>query len=182
MKNIKILGLATIMLASALFVSCGDDDTKRKNILIFNGVEIEIGWAGINTGDLADGNYEIGFLPTDLTAPQPWNEPHYFMIQVSSEWDGIEVDLTQVDNEFDWSWFVEYYKEASGENAEINFYGNGSQEIDFRDVSGGSFTIRAIDLDEYVFEVDFNIDFNGDIYEGYYKGTLQTYTSGLGRQ
>lgn len=169
MKNIKFFVLSTLLMSLFILSSCGGDETQKNNSISFDGEKSEIVFAGLDMGDYGDGNYEIVFLPSELDGSDPWSQNVYFAFQISSEWDGTEVDLTEIDNLFDWSWYVEL------QTVDDYLWGFGGATEEFNDVTGGSFKIEELDAEERTFEVTANVEFGDRTLKVYYKGQLEPY-------
>jgi hypothetical protein len=166
MKNYRVL-LLTLVASLLMFSSCGGDETEKEGVS-FDGNKLELPWVGIDMGDYADGNYEIAFLVNE-PAESVWDEIPRVVFQIAADWDGTEVDLTEVDDLYGWSWYVELETEAS------YLWGFGPSVEDFNDITGGYFKITELDAETRTFEIDGKVEFGEMVLKVYYKGELEEY-------
>lgn len=160
--KLKIRNLFFLFLSFAVLVGCGDDEVALKNSIKFDGKTEKIKTVYYDPSDLSNDNYELYFY-TEGT-----DDDRLFFIQLSDSWDGMTVDLTEVDDQFEWSWYVEYNE---GET-EI-FSGFGGSEDDFEDVVGGTLYIKLIDADQKIFEVKATVKTaDGETLKIQYKGVF----------
>ena len=158
-KNLWLLAASVI-----LITACGDDDEKPSNSLTYDGNKQVIQYASFDGSELEDGNYDL------LLSPTIDGEDQGITLQISSEWNAKTVKLTEVDDEFDWSWYVRYY---ATENDVTNtvFEGFGGSVAEFEDVTGGTLYIKLINAEQKIFEVKATIQTTaGKTMKVYYKG------------
>ena len=167
MKKLKLFMMSALVISGSMLSSCGGDEAEKKGVT-FDGEKMELPYVGIDMGDYAAGNYEIAFLAT-APSGSVWDAIPHVIIQIGSEWDGETVDLTVVDDQFDWSWYVEY------ESADNYLWGFGCCVEEFNDVTGGSFKITELDAETMNFEITGNIEFGEQTLKVYYKGELEQY-------
>lgn len=157
----KILVFA--LFAVAFLAGCGDDEKPAlKKAYSYDGKRIKIAFATVDTDDLADGNYNLEFGSE--------GEEDYIQIQLSAEWDGQKVDLSEVDDDFDWSWYV-YFERKEGDTWVDVLEGFGYTVEDFGDVESGELSIELVDADEYIFDVKLSLTTtDGENFKLNYKG------------
>lgn len=147
----KIKFLWMTVLCAVFLSACSDDDDKKKTLskaFSYDGEEIAITNVAFDAESLEDGNYDLEFASED--------EANYIVVQLSGEWDGEKVDLSEVDDEFDWSWYV-HYEQDQGEDWITIIEGFGVDEEEFGDVASGELYIKLVDPDEMIFDVQLSL-------------------------
>jgi hypothetical protein len=143
----KLKFLFAFALGALFLASCGDDDEPKKdtNYFTYDGAKKKILTATYDVGNLENGNYDLAFSSDG-------EETDIFYIELSGEQDGVTVDLSEVDDEFDWSWWVEF-DQVQGEDWVEVFEGFGGSEDSFNDVTGGELYVKLVDDEEMIFDV-----------------------------
>src|SRR6187402_2578426 len=146
--KIKFLWMAAV--CAVFLASCSDDDNKKKlsKAYTYDGEEYKITSAGFYTGALEDGNYDLEFTSD--------GEKDFISVQLSGEWDGKKVDLSEEDSEFGWSWSIDY-EQFQGEEWVDIIEGFGGAESEFGDVASGQLYIKLIDEEDRIFDVKLSI-------------------------
>lgn len=162
----KIRFLLIAAICAAFLSACGDDEDKKKKTLSqafsYDGEELKITVAKFDPEDLAFGNYDLVFSSDE--------DEDYIIVQLSGEWDGETVDLSEVDDDFDWSWYV--YFEQNQEDGWIELIdGFGADEEEFGNVADGELYIKLVDPDNNIFDVRLTITTTeGKTFKLNYKG------------
>gem|GEM_PF-3333135 len=172
----KIKFLCMAAMCAAFLSACGDDDDKKKTLskaYSYDGEELKITEATFSPGNLEDGNYDLVFSSGD--------DADYIIVQLSAEWDGEKVDLTEVDDDFDWSWYVSYEQHQEDTWVEI-IEGFGVDEDEFGNVADGELYIKLIDDEDMIFDVRLTITTTeGNMFKLNYKGEFTPQEGGGAR-
>lgn len=172
--KIKFLWMAAFCVA--FLSACSDDDDKKKTLskaYSLDGEEVKITTASFDPDDLANGNYDLEFWSDE--------DQDYINIQLSGEWDGQEVDLSEADDDFDWSWYV-YFEQNEGESWVEIVDGFGSDESQFGNVEGGELYIKLVDEEDHIFDVRLSVTTTeGKEFKLKYKGVFTPEAGGAAR-
>lgn len=160
--NLKSLLLLAVL--AIAFVSCSDDDNDEKysskKELTYDGKKYVFDFAQINPYNLEDGNFDIEFYDED------WDT--YFNIELSASWDGKTVDLSKIDNQYDWSYSLEL---ESDDKELLNVF--GKYEDDFEEIKrSGSLLIKTIDAEKSIYQIKVNLVVEGKKLTFNYKGEI----------
>lgn len=163
MKNLLLAVLAIVL------VSCSDDkESIPANRFEYDGKTVGIQEAYIDEDSREAGNFDFTFLTKKKGIT------HKILIQLSGAWDGTEVDLTQVDNQYDWSWFVSYYTSSKGKEDDSKVYAFGQYESYFREViKSGTLKITQLSENPDTYEILVDLETTEDKkFKVIYNGSL----------
>lgn len=139
MKTLLLAGLALVL------VSCNDDkESVPANRFEYDGKTLGIQKAYVDEDTRENGNFDFSFVT------EKKGVTHYIYIQLSAAWDGTEVDLTQIDDQYDWSWYV-HYVTLHEDKEETMVHGFGRYTSDFEDIKSG--TLKITQLSENTYEI-----------------------------
>jgi hypothetical protein len=172
----KLKFLSVFALGVLFSAGCGDDDEpKATKYFTYDGTKTKIVTATYNADRFEEGNYELAFSSDNEVSDA-------FYIELSGEHDGVKVDLSEVDDEFDWSWWVQFWHTQDDESIE-GFEGFGKSEDSFNDVAGGELYIKLLDDEEMIFDVKATvITTEGKKFKLEHKGKFTPVEEGLARK
>lgn len=173
----KFFLFAMFLLSFCGACSNSDDDgggKSRTPVFTVDGVSEEIGFFGISTMDLSSGNYEIGFSPEPIGGSFSydgfWAQERYFYLQLAGEHDGETVDLTRVDNRYEWAYYLLYQHDA---NSIYDGSGADEESLSAGSIEKGTLLVERLSSDGYDFHVKLDVTFrDGRTLSCDYRGGL----------